>query len=205
MPHAEITDASGNPIPSVTQVLSVISKRELYKWYGMNGWNHCEKIKREAGEWGTELHDSISQYLKNEKVDVSSRCYPMLEAFAEWKEEAKFEPQIVEPEQPYVSQLYNYQGTFDAIGTVDGELVVCDWKTSSRIYSEYGLQLAAYAWLYEENTKGTQINTGVIVRIDKKTNKIQEKRFERLDKYFEVFKHLLPVFDFDRKQGVWKS
>jgi hypothetical protein len=205
MPHVDLKDTKGNTIPSVTQVIGLIGKPELYKWYGLNGWNHCEKIKREAGEWGTELHGSISQYLKGEKVGVSSRCYPMLDEFARWKEKTGFEPMVVEPDEPYVSQLYNYQGTFDAIGKIDGQLVVCDWKTSSRIYAEYGLQLAAYAWLYEEHTKGTEINTGVIVRIDKKTGKLQEKRFDRLDRYFNVFKHLLPVFEFTRKQGEWKS
>lgn len=204
MPHVKsVKDKDGNEIPSVTEVLSILGKPELYRWYGKYGFDSCERMKREAGEWGSELHDSISQYLKGEEVDVSSRCAPMLHAFSEWKERSGFVPLAVEPEEPLKSALYGFRGTFDAIGTLDGELVVCDWKSSSRIYPDYGLQLAAYAQLWEEAHPKEKIRTGFIVRIDKKSCKVQVKGFYNLKMYFEVFKNLLPVYSFVKKTGVW--
>lgn len=205
MPHINsVKDKDGNEIPSVTEILAIIAKPELFYWYGKNGWDKCEKIKQDAGEWGTELHDSISQYLKGEEVRVSSRSAPMLHAFSEWKERNHFHPLEVEPEKPYISSLYNFRGTFDAVGELGGELVVADWKTSSKIYHEYGLQLAAYAQLWQEQHLNDKIRTGVIVRIDKKTSKVQIKLFYNLPMYFEVFKSLLPIYDFCKKQGAWK-
>lgn len=203
MPHLEVKDSAGNDIPSVTQVIGILGKQELYRWYGTRGFDECEQIKKEAGEWGTELHSSISQLLKGEEVQVTSRCAPMLDSFKRWLASNNFKPLVVEPEKPYVSAIWGYQGTFDAIGEMANELIVCDWKTSSKIYPENGLQLAAYANLWNEQNPKNKVKTGLIVRIDKKTAKVQAKGFYNLAAYFEVFKSLLPVYEFTKKKGRW--
>ena len=204
MPHKELKDSNGLTIPSVTNILGILGKSELYRWYGKHGFEECERMKREAGEWGTELHEAIGLYLKGEEISISSRSAPMLHSFTEWKERSGFKPLMIEPEEPMISSLWGYQGTFDAVGELDDELVVADWKTSARIYPEYGLQLAAYANLWNEaHNHKKHIKTGLIVRIDKKTNLVQAKGFYNLPMYFEVFKSLLPVYDFVKRQKAW--
>jgi CRISPR/Cas system-associated exonuclease Cas4 (RecB family) len=63
----------------------------------------------------------------------------------------------------------------DFYGRIDDELCVLDFKTSSGLYLEMPLQLAAYAVAIIEET-GERIDTGWIVRLDKKTGKCQPYR-----------------------------
>lgn len=180
----------------------MLGKPELYRWYGKHGYEKCEQIKRESGEFGTNVHAAIGDYLLCNAAEVKPEISPLLEAFKGWKEEAKFEPVEVEPEAPYRSQLFDYQGTFDAVGLIDGELVMCDWKTSNAFYPENALQLAAYAWLYEEKHH-KPVRTGIVVRLDKKTLKAYDKTYWNLPFYFDVFKSLLPVYDYLKGRGKW--
>ncbi len=55
-------------------------------------------------------------------------------------------------EEEYASEEFMVRGFIDAIHKLDGKTVVLDYKTSKRthISSEYRLQLAIYALLYEE-------------------------------------------------------
>jgi hypothetical protein len=104
------------------------------------------------------------------------------------------EPVEVEPEEPYVSNKYGYQGTFDWVERepISGFLVMADLKITGQMYKEYGLQLAAYAQLWNEKHE-EKINNGRIYRIDKKTGKVQIKDFPNLKPYWKVFKCLIPV------------
>lgn len=207
MPHKTVIDREGNELPSVTQIIGILAKPELYRWYGKHGFEKCEAIKKDAAEWGTELHSSISQWIKGKEVEVSDRCVPMFEAFKQWYKKSGFKAIIVEPDNPLQS-AYGYQGTFDALGELDGEIIMADWKTSAAIYPENGLQLAAYAQLckeagWESNKYLKPIRNGLIVRIDKKTFKVQTRMFYYLPAYFDIFKSLIPVYNFVKKRGLW--
>jgi hypothetical protein len=59
--------------------------------------------------------------------------------------------EIVATERAYVSERYQFGGTVDAIGRdTKSRIVLVDWKTSSGVYQDYLIQLAAYALLLEE-------------------------------------------------------
>lgn len=184
MPHREIKG-----IPSVTQILSVMDKPFLKRWYGTLGWEECERIKNESADYGTKIHEYVSRHLKGEVVEGVT----LVSVFASHYKELGRKAIEVEPEEPYQSKKYGYQGTFDWVEKdADGTLVIADLKITGRIYKEMGLQLAAYAQLYNEK-HGTKIVTGRIYRLDKKTGKLQIKEFVDLPKYFKVFKCLIPV------------
>lgn len=195
----------GEPIPSVTEVISVINKPYLYGWFAKHGWKECERIKREAGELGSRLHDAIESYLRGESRDLSGRELVMLEMFRSWRIENDFRP--MELEKKVVSRQHRYHGTFDALGTFgdSSELVICDWKTSSSINDEYALQLAAYAAAYEEET-GIGITNGLIVRMDKKATskkQFEVKEFKNLPRFFDVFLDCLSLWNFVNKKDKW--
>ncbi len=205
MGHSPYT-LDGVEIPSVTQVLGVLAKPQLYRWYAKNGWDECERIKKDSGELGSRLHEAIETLLKGEEPpQLAKREADMLHLFFLWKEEKDFQP--FELERKVVSERHKFHGTFDAMGLfgVSKELIICDWKTSSQISVEYPLQLAAYAAAYEEET-GIGVTRGLIVRMDKKeTSKKQfeVKEFTNLPAYFDVFLDCLSVWNFMNKKDKW--
>ena len=195
MPHKKV-EINGVVIPSVTQVLGIIDKPFLKLWFGKLGTAECQRLLKEANATGTAVHEAIHQYLKGEMHD--DFYYDYISSFREWKEFHNFKPIVLEPPEPLIDTNLGYQGTFDAVGRADEEMCICDWKTSSRISQEAPLQLAAYANLWNNGIHGTSlfVTTGWIVRIDKKTKKLDAKKFEHLDKIFPVFEACLKVWKF---------
>jgi len=62
-----------------------------------------------------------------------------------------------------------------------------DWKTSSGIWPEYALQVAAYAQAFKE-TYGETIDKAYIVRFSKKLPvEFEVKEIKSLDDSFEAF------------------
>jgi CRISPR/Cas system-associated exonuclease Cas4 (RecB family) len=207
VPHTPYT-LNGEEIPSVTEIIGIIDKPFLRMWYGKNGIRECERIKKESGELGSRVHDAIEAYLRGDIPAVNSHQETeMLQHFVRWREFSDFRP--VELELKVVSERYRFHGTFDALGTFGDstELVMCDWKTSSKIDDTYALQLSAYAAAYEERT-GIAVKEGLIVRMDKKEDArklIEVKQFKNLPRYFEIFLSCLDLWNFVHKRGKWEK
>jgi hypothetical protein len=99
-----------------------------------------------------------------------------------------------------------YLGTVDFIGYVDGELVIGDWKSSKRLYSEYWLQLAAYAHCYLQEF-GQLIKTRYLWNI-KKTGEGIEVDKRGLDTYAEdlhCFDACHALYSWERQNDPWKK
>jgi CRISPR/Cas system-associated exonuclease Cas4 (RecB family) len=207
MPHTPYV-LNGVEIPSVTEIISIIDKPFLRLWYGKNGTKECQRIMKESGELGSRVHDAIEAILKGEEPPpLSPQEVGMVHWFELWQNETDFRP--VELELKVVSERHKFHGTFDALGTFGDstELVMCDWKTSSKIDDSYALQLAAYAAAYEEQT-GIGVTKGMIVRMDKKATskkQFEVKEFNGLPKYFEVFLSCLDVWNFVNRRDKWKK
>jgi hypothetical protein len=184
--------------PSVTQVLAVIDKPFLFYWAAKNGLEFCERVKRESGELGQAVHELIAYWLEHKQLPDNVLADQALELFNEWKVwqlENDFRP--LEIERKVEHKELHYHGTFDAIGTFGDspDVYAADWKTSSKIDDMYGAQLAAYAAAFTEET-GVNVTGGIIVRMDKKGGPLEAKRFDNLDKYMEVFKACLFIYNF---------
>lgn len=216
MPHKEMV-SKGIRIPSVTQVIGCLDKPALYTWYGKYGNEECNKIKMDSANFGTAVHNHIDQYITKqtpkpveypEGVDVEMvlKCFSN---FKDWYDQSGMEVISAEPEDAVYSKRYNFQGTWDFIGTRKGIMLPADWKTSNQLYPTVGLQLAAYAQLYGENQGWSdseifkKFPDGLGVRIDKKTAKVYEKVYDGLSFYFEVFKHLIHAYEFHTGTGAW--
>jgi hypothetical protein len=183
--------------PSVTQAIGVVDKPFLFYWAAKNGLEFCERVKRESGALGQRIHDAIAGLLTGQDVSLENeKEHVMVQTFVEWQEREGFK--ALEVERSVTSEEFSYHGTLDAIGTFgsDPDLYVLDWKTSSKIDEMYGVQLAAYAKAYTEETS-RPIKGGRIVRLDKKDGPpIEEKRFDNLDRYFMVFEACLVIWNF---------
>lgn len=80
--------------------------------------------------------------------DIVGKATQCLGAFDRWIGQTKIE--IVSTEQPFVSEIYRYGGTLDAVGKIDNRFILLDWKTGSRVYSDMLVQMGAYMELWEE-------------------------------------------------------
>lgn len=204
--HTDYIGPDGKKWPSVTQITDVIAKPGLYKWYGELGYDKAKEVMDKAKDIGTATHDAIETYLRDRTVMPTDKlaaacvrefCEPYVKA-------------VGSLEQKVINTDLRYHGTYDAVLTVkdmpvtkrskdtfSGDLLV-DWKTAGAIYDTNGIQLGLYYGA------GTLPHAGLVVRIDKDTEKVYWKLFQPLDCYFDVGKQLRSVWDFVNKQGAWE-
>lgn len=164
--HYEI---EGVLYPSVTTILQVINKPALLNWAAKNGPAGMARIKQESADFGTTVHRYISEILDGKAVDLDAldpEIAGCVRSFQEWARLVSLQPIITE--QTIHSKTHGYAGTLDFFGLVYGVPTLIDWKTSSGIYPEMELQVAAYSFALDEMGLGKSVNK-MIVRIDKKT------------------------------------
>lgn len=125
-----------------------------------------EKIKDEAAGVGTKCHEYFDKFIRGEELpDVTNEIWPAIKAFRVWFESSNLS--LVAGDTDVASLAYEYGGALDAIAVDEhGDFVLVDFKTSKGVYSEYGLQVAAYANALEE-TYGIQCRRAVILRFSK--------------------------------------
>lgn len=191
---------NGDFIPGVTTILKILDKPALVQWaancaveYITNGYvarleagempdqtsflSLCQEAKtahrrlsRAATDIGSSVHTFAESYLADPKTPppADPQAAKGASALIEWANTHTIEP--IHVERMVFSKKHFYAGTVDFFGHIDGELCVLDFKTSSGLYLEMLLQLAAYAVALEEETE-QRIDHSWIVRLDKKTGK----------------------------------
>lgn len=120
-----------------------------------------------AADMGHMVHEWIAKHIagENPKPLVNKECLNAVNKFLEWEREHKVE--FLESEKVLYSSKYNYAGTMDFLAKVDGKVMIGDFKTSSGIWDEYWLQVAAYQQAYQEEFPEVKIDGALIVRIGK--------------------------------------
>lgn len=192
MPHTE-TFIDGIWYPSVSTITGSEEKPWLNAW--REKWGYlAERKTAVANQIGTEFHRCVEEYLDDGcflvdcglSYNMQKRVEGMVDSFVAWAETVNGE--IHSTETKVISRKYAYSGTFDAVGTLDGKPMLYDWKTSSRIYPDMDLQLAAYAQAYKEQT-GVELKEGLIVHVSK-----DKPRFKLTTKVFKLGKRPLNRF-----------
>ena len=132
-----------------------------------------EKIKKDAGLVGTVVHGLVEDYLKGKELpeQTDKKVIACWNNFLKWWDKQEYTP--VEIEKKIYSKNYNYAGTLDlVVKDKEGKLVLIDIKTSNSVSFDYHLQLNAYKFAYEEETK-SPISSALIVRLPKQGGKIE--------------------------------
>jgi hypothetical protein len=161
-------------VPAVNHIIRLgYPKGERFYNYLLRATpDEAERKLKTAGEEGSRTHEAIRDLIMGDTIDFERRYYnelsdryePLsadewvnLESFVNWA--AKYQPRVLFTETTIWSQEFLYAGTIDFIGTITvpaGDklfgpefhgkeiLILLDWKTSSGIWDEYELQIAAY-------------------------------------------------------------
>lgn len=193
--HTVYHNQSGKRVPSVTTYLHVLNKPALLKWAwecGLEGIDYT-KVRDNAADIGTLAHYLVLCHLASEAPDVTEYSPADLEKaetcllkFWEWERSRKIEPIMLE--EPLVSEEFQYGGTIDFYGRVDGIPTLLDFKTGKGVYDEMLYQVAAYARLLREHLQ--DVRQVKILRIGRNPEEGFEERTmdsARMVLYFDVF------------------
>ncbi len=160
----------------------------------------------EAAESGTLAHSMVEAQIKGEMFKdpenvseaVLSEARGAFGSYMTWANMTKLN--IVEQEMPMVSEKYRFGGCPDAIGEINGELCLVDWKTSNGIYPDYLIQLAAYKQLWEENNPDRPLTGGFhLCRFAKSHGDFAHHYYPNLDNAWEQFKLFLQAYEIDKE------
>lgn len=146
---------------------------------------------KEAADIGTAVHKYLEEYLNAgingdplPKMPVNEHIRKAIEAFLEWTKENKVK--FIAAERKIYSKKHGYAGTLDALGYVNGELCIIDFKTSSGIYPEMFIQTSAYAEAVNEEDK-SKITTCYIVRVPKDGSEFEVQKDDHMKLNFDSF------------------
>ncbi len=163
----------GHVYPSITSVLSILSKDSIREWRERVGKDEADRVSRNAAARGTALHNAAERYIKNETEWFSESEMPHVRALFN-----SIRPVIDErvgvvysQEAPLYSDHLKLAGRVDLVADFDGRRSIIDFKTSTRRKSSddihaYFMQASAYAIMFEERTGIPVPNLVVMMAID---------------------------------------
>jgi len=192
-------------LPSITTVLSILSRDAIKKWRERVGEEEANKISTKASRRGTNVHAMCEDFLNN---DLDAKKYlpndretfnslkPILEEHID---------NIYAQEVPLWSEYLGVAGRVDCIAEWNGRIAVIDFKTSRKLkkkeyISNYFQQCAAYAVMWEERT-GIPINKIVVViAVDGEEPQVFE---EKRDNY--IYECVETIARYRREQSVKRT
>ena len=156
-------------MPSVTTVVGHQSKAGILEWQDRVGFAKAEQIRRSSAWRGTQYHNLVEHYLKNELEEVEKSEGLPTYLFRAARETLDRISNIHCIEAPLFSRRLGIAGRVDCIAEFDNELAIIDFKTTKNIKKEehlekFFVQEAAYAYMYYEMT-GVEVDKLVTLSV----------------------------------------
>ena len=163
---------NGVRYPSVTTVLSILNEEFIQRWRARVGEEEANKVSHRASTRGTAVHECIEKYLDNDENYAEGYMPNIIDNFKAVR------PVLDErigtiylQEAALYSEHLGLAGRVDCVGEFDGVLSIIDFKTSKKIkkkewITNYFIQEAAYAIMWEERTGTPIVNLVTIITVD---------------------------------------
>ena len=151
-------DPDGNKYPSITTVLSILSREAIQKWRERVGEEEANRISRVASSRGTKIHNIIEKYIANDPEYLQGEMPHNIQTFKDIQPIVDQNlSKVYSIEAPLYSKHLGVAGRVDCVGVWNGKDSIIDWKTSRKEkkkewISNYFMQAAAYAIMWEERT-----------------------------------------------------
>lgn len=206
----------GTRVPGTTTVIGRFKESGgLLQWafqQGKANKSHLYEEANKAADIGTCAHGMVEMRIKGQSDSeiatyacatladdaMRRKAYSAFDAYETWAK--NFSIQIIEQEAQLVSEQHRYGGTLDAIGIIGNQLVLLDWKTSNAVYSDYLVQLAAYANLWTENKPDQPITGGFhLLRFSKEHGDFAHHHFPNLDNAWKQFLLFREAYEIDKE------
>jgi genome maintenance exonuclease 1 len=164
--------SGSNLYPSITTVLSILSKEGIANWRAKVGEEEADKISYRASTRGTAVHEIIEKYLNNESEYRNGYMPNIIANFLSVKEVLDERiGKIYGQELPLYSDHLRVAGRVDCVAQFDGKDSIIDFKTSRKpklrkYITNYFQQESAYAVMWEERTRMPITQLVTIVAVD---------------------------------------
>lgn len=163
---------TGKAYPSITTVLSLLSRDSIAAWRKRVGEEEANKISTRASTRGTAVHDLLEKYVNNDP-DFDKGVMPHIkQSFYDVKHilDTRLD-KVYAQEAPLYSDHLCLAGRVDCVGVWDGKNSIIDYKTSRKPkkkewISSYFMQCCAYAIMWEERTGVPITQLVVVVAVD---------------------------------------
>ena len=215
--HIRYRLADGSLVPGVTTVLSVLAKPALVPWANRLGLDGIDVAKHvdELAQAGTLTHAMVLADLTDGELDTDGYTKHEIElaenaflSYLEWKKGHVLEPFAVET--PMVSETWEYGGTPDFFGLLDGKASGLDFKTSKDIYPEHLHQVAAYWMLIETSTLPLRetnrlpgpVEAGGVIQVGRTEDEgFGTKFMAGPGLHWDIFRYALEIYRLQRQLG----
>ena len=164
----------GKLYPSITTVLSIRNKKQLFEWRKRVGEDVANHIATTAAVRGTAVHKMCEDYLNNQHLawpdefeKHKSKNFLAWCLFTQMRDILENVDNIKCLESSLYSDELKLAGQVDCIAEYKGKLSIIDFKTSTKEkkvewIENYYIQTCAYAQMFEERT-GQEVNQLVIL------------------------------------------
>lgn len=148
----------GIDLPSITTVLSILSRDSIAAWRKRVGDAEANKISTRASGRGTRVHEIIEKYIDNDENYRDGYTPDIIESFNVMKPVLDgLIGTVYAQEAPLYSNHLGVAGRVDCVAEFDGVLSIIDFKTSMKPkkrdwVKNYFMQETAYAIMWEERT-----------------------------------------------------
>lgn len=204
---------AGDRVPGTTTICGRFKESgALIRWAYNRGKEGLELYdsRDKAAEAGTLAHAMVESYIKDmdwhdhedvtgqESEEVVLQAKNAYHQFLKWFKQTKIEIVLTEPQ--LVSEAHQFGGSPDAIGKIDGEYCLLDWKSSNGIYPDYLIQVGGgYVLLCEECLPEYPITGGIhICRFSKEFGDFHHHYFDDLPEAREQFLLFRDAYENDK-------
>ena len=148
----------GVDLPSITTVLSILSRDSIAKWRKRVGEKEANRISGKAAGRGTRVHEITEKYINNEPNYKEGYTPDIIHSFNVMKPILDgLIGKVYAQEAPLYSTHLGVAGRVDCVAEFDGIVSIIDFKTSMKPkkrewVKNYFMQEAAYAIMWEERT-----------------------------------------------------
>lgn len=168
--HTQYQLKDGTVVPGVTTVLGLVAKPALVPWawdLGRQGIDF-HRYSQEAAAIGRLGHALALQLVGGKQPNLKLYSQMQIEkarnSLGSWK--AWLKQHDIKPiwvEHPLISHKYEYGGTPDIYGHIDGQLGILDIKTGPETYLDQWYQIGGYWGLIHETKRNCK--TFQLIRI----------------------------------------
>lgn len=162
----------GVDLPSITTVLSILSRESIMKWRKRVGAEEANRISHRASTRGTAVHAIIEKYINNEESFKDGYTPDIISSFLDLKPILDDRiGRVYAQEAPLYSNHLGVAGRVDCVAEFDGQLSIIDFKTSMKPkrldwIKNYFMQESAYAIMWEERTSRPITQLVTIISVD---------------------------------------
>lgn len=162
----------GVNLPSITTVLSILSRDSIAAWRKRVGEAEANKISHRASSRGTRVHEIIEKYINNDEDYRNGYTPDIIDSFIAIRPILDDRiGRVFAQEAPLYSNHLGVAGRVDCVAEFDGKLSIIDFKTSLKPkrldwIKNYFMQESAYAIMWEERTGQPITQLVTIVSVD---------------------------------------